>query len=422
MKKVAPNLITGVVLAAGKGLRMKSALPKVVHKLCGVPLIYYPLSLLSLLKIKKVFVVLGHKRELIKREVLKEFKDVKFVYQKELNGSAKALESALRYIKTPYILVMCGDSSFLNKGVLSSAISFHLSNKNSCTVLSRETSFPQSLGRIIRDSQGRLLKIREEVELDKKTLVSLREVNTGIYIFNRAPVSKEIKNVKLNPKKREYFLTDIIEILRLKGYKIEAFKVNSKEAFYSINSFKDLVEAQNLVRSYLIESLIDKGVRILDPQTTFLGPKTLIGRNSIIYPFTFLENNVKIGNSCVVGPFAHLREGTVIEDNSYIGNFTELVRTRISSGVKMKHFGYLGDTEVGKATNIGAGVVVANFDGKRKNKTKILEGAFIGSDTVIVAPGKIGKGAYTGAGSVVTKDVKDRTLVVGVPAKKLRRV
>ncbi|HEC69468.1 MAG TPA: bifunctional N-acetylglucosamine-1-phosphate uridyltransferase/glucosamine-1-phosphate acetyltransferase [Candidatus Omnitrophica bacterium] len=416
------KFITGVVLAAGKGVRMNSQLPKVLHKLCGLPLIYYPLSLLSSLHLKNIIVVLGHKKEEVKEEIVKEFKGINFACQRVLNGSAKALESALKYVDTPYLLVMCADSSFLDKKVFQKAISFHISKRNACTVLSRESSSPSSLGRIIRDSRNEILEIREEVDLDRKNMPSLKEVNAGIYIFNREELSKQIKKVKPHPKKKEYFLTDIIEIFRRKNYKVRAFKVGEREIFYSVNSLKDLIEAEKVVRTYLIEGLIDKGVRILDPQTTFLGPKTFIGKNSVIYPFTFLENNVKIGNSCGVGPFVHLREGTVIGDNSYIGNFTELVRTKLSSRVKMKHFGYLGDTEVGSKVNIGAGVVTANFDGKKKSKTKISDSAFIGSDTIIVAPVKIGKSAFTGAGSVITKDVEDKTLVVGVPAKKVREI
>ena len=249
----------------------------------------------------------------------------------------------------------------------------------------------------------------------------IKEINTGIYLFKKKALAANIAKIKINARKKEYFLTDIIGVLVEGGYKVDAFRMEEASPFFSVNSLRDLIETERMVRMYLIERLIDNGVRVWDPQTTFLGPKTIIGKDCVIYPFTFLENNVRIGNRCSVGPFTHIRPGTVINDDSSIGNFAELVRSKIASFVKMKHVSYLGDTKVEEGVNIGAGTIVANYDGKNKHKTLIKKGAFIGSDSVLVAPVKIGKKALTGAGSVVTRDVKDKDIVVGVPARRLRK-
>ena len=424
MKNKDKSSITAIVLAAGKGVRMKSRLAKVLHALCGMPLIYYPLKILSSIKeVKDTIVVLGFQKDKVKKAVVKEFPGAKFSFQPKLNGSAKAVEASLRKVSKDcgHILVICGDSTMLEPSVLKRIISFHKLQGNDCTVISKEVADPYRLGRIIRDYSGDFLAIREEIDLKSDDQKAIREINTGIYLFKKARLLAQIRRIKINPRKKEFFLTDIIGLFKEADYKVEAFKMDEDSVFFSVNSIKDLIDTEKVVRTYLIERLIDKGVKVLDPATTFLGPKTIIGAESTIYPFTFLENNVRIGNRCSVGPFTHIRPGTVVADNSSIGNFAELVRSKIASFVKMKHVSYLGDTEVGENVNIGGGTIVANFDGKKKHKTVIKKGAFIGSDSVLVAPVKVGKKALTGAGSVVTRDVKDKEIVVGVPARRLRK-
>lgn len=412
--------VSAIVLAAGKGTRMKASLPKVLHSLCGMPLIYYSLDALkSSQSIKKVVVVTGFAKDKVKTEVNNLFKGVTFSVQKRLNGSAKAVEVALPEIKSKQVLIMCADSPLLDRKDINRALRAHIKAGNDCTVLTKRTDVPKGLGRIIRDSNRNLLEIKEQAMLSPAQK-KIDEINTGIYVFETEILKKYIKKVRINSRKKEYFLTDIIALLILAKRKVRAVNIGKDCLYFSVNNLRDLIKAERVVRMYLIEKLIDKGVRVIDPETTFLGPKTLVGENSIIYPFTFLENNVKIGSSCSVGPFARVREGTVIRDNSHIGNFAEIVRSKVAENVKMKHFSYLGDTEVESGVNIGCGTVVANFDGKKKNKTKIKKGAFIGSDSILVAPVVIGRDALTGAGSVVTKNVKDKTVVIGVPAKELK--
>ncbi len=412
--------VSAIVLAAGKGTRMKSSLPKVLHSLCGMPLIYYSLEVLkSSQPIKKIVVVTGFAKDKVRAEVNRLFKGVTFSVQKKLNGSAKAVESALSLIKSRQVLIMCADSPLLDKRSVSQALRAHIKSGNDCTVLTKRTDAPKGLGRIIRDSNRNILEIREQAMLSPAQK-KIDEVNTGIYVFKTETLKKYIGKIEVNSSKKEYFLTDIVAFLISAKLRVRTVNIGKDCFYFSVNNLRDLIKAERLVRMYLIDKLIDKGVRVIDPETTFLGPKTVVGKNSLIYPFTFLENNVKIGTSCSVGPFARVREGTVIRDNSHIGNFAEIVRSKVAENVKMKHFSYLGDTEVGSGVNIGCGTVVANFDGKKKNKTKIKKGAFIGSDSILVSPVVIGRDALTGAGSVVTRDVRDKTVVIGVPAKELK--
>lgn len=412
--------ISAVVLAAGKGVRMGSTLPKVLHPLWKKPLIFYILDELSSLKdIGERIIVLGYKPEVVKSTLVKTYKGLKFVYQRRLTGSAKAVEVALPRVKFENILVICGDSPLLGREAFRRFITAHLKGDFDCSVLTEEVDEPEGLGRIVRDGEGNLKAILEEVDLGKDG-VSIKEINTGIYLFKKTLLKKSLGEIKPHPVKKEYFLPSIISLFIKKGYKLNGFKLK-KGLFFSVNTPRDLLKAQEALRRYIIEGFLERGVAILDPATTFIYPGVKIGKNSVIYPFTFIENDVKIGVHCSIGPFSHLRSGTVVEDYSEVGNFSEIVRSRLGKRVKMKHFGYLGDAEVGSYSNIGAGAVTANFDGLNKHKTLIGSRVFIGSDSILVAPLKIGQEAVTGAGSVVTKDVGKFQVVAGVPARILRR-
>ena len=413
--------LDAVILGAGKGTRMKSDLPKVLHEICGVPMIYYAVSaLLDLKSCGNVTAVVGYKRELVQKYLKEEFgARVSTSVQKTVNGTATAVAAGLSRLKSDYTIIMCADSAMIDADLINDAFKYHKRSKSDCTLVTKAVDDPRGLGRIIRTSNGLVSRIVEEIELgsDQK---NINEINTGIYILNTKILKKYIKDIKINPKKKEYFFTDIIEILNKSGKKVSAFCLEKVVPYFSVNSNMDLPATERIVRQYLIAKLISSGVRVMDPDSTFLGPKTAIGRDTIIYPFTFMENNVKIGDRCSVGPFCKLRNGAVISDGAQIGSFAELVRSTLGSGTKMNHMSYVGDTQVGSNVNIGAGTVVANYDGKNKNRTEIGDGAFIGSDSILVSPVRIGKGARTGAGCVVTKDVAAGTTVVGVPAKKIK--
>ncbi len=422
---------TAVVLAAGKGKRMNSKLPKVLHLLLGKPLVSHVLDklLLSNRYIKQIIVVVGYKGELIEEAIKKDFVGkraaakikIDFVYQKKMLGTANAVETAVKKIRHENVLVMCGDAPLIVSKTLISFISFYLRKKLVGCVLSACLNVKNSLGSIVRDNKGKVQAIREKIELDEDKVRGnfvFDEVNSGVYCFKKDVLFDYLPKIKINRKKKEYFLTDIIEILyKEKKNFLDSYLLEDSEEILGINTKKDLRIAEKVIRYRVIDNLIDSGVEVVNPENTYIQEDVLIGKNTTIYPFTFIEKGVIIGKNCSLGPFIRLRKGTVIGDNTQAGNFLEINRSKIGKDVRIKHFGYLGDSFVGDGVNIGAGTVIANYDGKQKHKTYIGKNAFIGSDTVIVAPAKIGEKAITGAGSVVTKDVKPKTVVVGVPAK-----
>jgi len=395
----------------------------------GKPLIYYVIEELLLLNkyVKQIVVVTGYKGEIVKKEVSQHFSKnrskIEFVSQRRLDGTAKAVALGARLVKQRNILVVCGDTPLITKSKLSKFISFYLRKKLSCCVLTAVMERINSLGVVSYDDKGKLKRITEKIELkaERGEFFAFGEVNSGIYCFKKESLLKNLPRVKKSRKKKEYFLTDIIEILYRQGEPLSSYLLSHFEEIVGINTPQDLLTARRIMQKRIIDRLMTKGVRVVDSETTFIEEGVRIGKNTLIYPFTFIEKGVIIGSHCLLGPFLRLRKGTSIGDNSQIGDFIEINRSKIGRNVKMKHFGYLGDASIEDNVNIGAGTVTANFDGKNKWKTHIENGAFIGSDTVLIAPVKVGKRSITGAGSVVTKNVKSGTVVVGVPAKKLKK-
>jgi len=404
-----------IILAAGKGVRMKSDLPKVLHPVCGRPMLGYVLDLAKSLKPKATVVVLGHKHAEVKKFLPA---GVKSVVQKKLIGTADAMKTALTALKgfSGTVLVLYGDIPLLKKSTLDKLLNFHFRNNPGATILFAQLEKPQGYGRILRDKLSSIRGIIEEKDADEFQK-DIKEINTGIICFNKEKLSAYLKEVKANNRKKEYYLTDLIGIFYKNGLLVEGIKIDDINEAMGINSRMDLAKASLIMRSRVNEKLMQEGVTIVSPDTAVIDYGAKVGRDSVIYPFTAIESDVKIGKRCQVGPFVHLRPGTDIADDTVIGNFIEVVRTKIGSKTFVKHFTYLGDARVGKLANIGAGTVTANFDGKKKNLTAIGDGAFIGSDTVIVAPAKIGKNAKTGAGSIVLKNIPDGATAVGVPAK-----
>ena len=419
---------TVVILAGGKGERMKSTSPKALCDLLGQTLIYYPLKEVLKLKrcLKEIIVVVGYKAKEVVQEVKKSFskkQKIKFVYQSKMLGTANALALAYKKIKHNNILVLCTDTPLISAETLKAFISSFLKKKLSCSMLTADVSDKNSLGVILRDKEGKVKGIREKITSGSNRIrESLsEEVNSGVYCFKKKTLGENLPRIKKNKRKKEYFLTDIVEILYSRGERLDAYFLDRAEEILGINNQKDLWKVNKLMRQKVLEELVAKGVKVIDPEATFVEAGVRIGKNTIIYPFTFIEKGAIIGNNCSLGPFVRIRGNSSIDDGTQVGNFLEINRTQVGKKVRIKHFGYLGDTRIADRVNIGAGTVVANYDGKSKQKTDIKEGAFIGSDTVLVAPIKVGKGAVTGAGSVVTKDVKPNTVVVGVPARKLKK-
>jgi bifunctional UDP-N-acetylglucosamine pyrophosphorylase/glucosamine-1-phosphate N-acetyltransferase len=275
----------------------------------------------------------------------------------------------------------------------------------------------------VRDAQGHFVAIREQKDASG-TEDKINEINVGAYCFRAKDLFEVLKKVKANPKKKEFYLTDVIELLLARGKSVATFLTQDQTVAFGINTREDLVQAQAIIRRRILSKHMLSGVTIMDPLTTFIEAGVAIGRDTVIHPMTVIHTDVRIGQNCVIGPMAHLRQGTRISDTVEIGNFAEVSRSSIGSGVFQKHFSFIGDAKVGRGANIGAGVVTANFDGVNKNKTFIGDQAFIGSDAILVAPNKIGARAIVGAGSVVAKgkNVPAGMVAVGVPARVIKKV
>ena len=408
--------ISAIILAAGKGERMNSELPKVLHTVCGKPLLEYCLDLTRSLKANSVL-VLREKCSLFDKFITKE---LKIAYQNKPLGTADAVKQTKKFSNflSENIVILFADSPLFSKETLKDLVNNHIKNKSDVTILSAILDEPSGYGRVIRDKLSNITKIVEDKDANSEEK-RVKEINTGIMVFKKKSLFTYLNLIKENKAKKEYFLTDIIAIFREKLLKINSYVLEDHTEALGINTQCELIEAREIMRKRIINNLLKNGVSIINQNTEFIDADAEVGKDTIIYPFVVIASGVKVGKNCSLGPFCHLRESTVIEDNNTIGNFTEIVRSKIDRDSFVKHFSYLGDAIVGKKVNIGAGVVTANFDKEGKLITKIKDNAFLGCDTIVVAPVTIGKNATTGAGSVVlkNKNVPDNTLVVGIPAK-----
>ncbi len=406
-----------IILAAGKGTRMKSQVPKVLHQVAGKPVLRY---IVDVVRSLKTYVVVGHGAAQVKHAI---GDSVEYVLQNKLLGTGDALRRVQPYLKSfsGTLLVLCGDTPLLEPTTVRRLMARHKQAKAAATVMTAIVRQPFGYGRIVRDAQGNFVAIREQKDAGPGEH-KIHEINVGMYCFEAKAAFEALRKIKLNPKKKEYYLTDIIKLLLSCGKRVSTWTSLDESAAFGINTRQDLAQADGIIRRRILNQLMDSGVTIVDPATTYVESGCKIGTDTIIYPCTFIHRDVVIGRKCSIGPFARLRPGTRIGDATEIGNFTEVSRSRLGRQTVMKHFSFLGDAMVGNAVNIGAGAVTANYDGKDKNKTVISDGAFIGSDAVLVAPVTVGAKAVVGAGSVVKKGtrVPSGAVVVGVPARRIR--
>ncbi|MEI7751698.1 MAG: NTP transferase domain-containing protein [Candidatus Omnitrophota bacterium] len=406
-----------IVLAAGKGTRMCSELPKVLHPVFGKPVLGYVLEALAGAGIKNLFVVVGYKADEV-RSFSKPYGAIP-VLQREQKGTGHAVmmaQAALKNAQGP-VLIWPGDMPLVKPETLENFLAAHKKSRAHVSVLSCDQEDPKGYGRIVRD-EGHFAAIREELDATPEER-TIREVNTGIYLFDKKVLFESLGKVGRGNQKGEYYLTDTIEILRREGYCVEAFSLANAEEGQGINSQKDLATVTKKINEREIAKHQENGVTFMAPDQTFVAPGVKIGKGTTIYPWCFIKSGVEIGAHCEIGPFAKLRCGTVIGDGSVIGSFVEVNRSRLGKKVLAKHLIYLGDAVIGDGVNVGAGTITANFDGKKKHQTTIGKNVMIGSNTVFVAPVQIPDGAKTGAGSVVipkTK-IKKGDVVVGVPAR-----
>jgi len=416
--------LNAVILAAGEGTRMNSGYPKILHKLGSKSMLGHVLDNVDAVGIKKAFVITGFKSQLVEKYV---GKGIKCVQQKKLLGTADAVwqlrnEPVLKN-KDARLLVVYGDIPLVTSQTIKKLLDKHTQDNAAATLLTVIIKDPRSYGRIVRSESGAILKIVEEADANVYQR-AIEEVNVGVYIFKCLELFKAIKKIKPNNKKKEYYLTDIIEIMSRQNLVINSVETQDPDEIVGVNSRRGLAQAYKILKNRIIGNIIEAGVTVIDPETTYIDENVKIGKDTIIYPLSVIENDVVIGENCRIGPLCHIRSGCRVADDVALGNFVELNRTQVGRSTRIKHQSYIGDTQIGEKVNIGAGTIVANYDGRSKHKTIIGNGAFIGTGTILVAPVKVGKSAVTGAGAVVTKNknVPDNTIVVGVPAKKLKKI
>ena len=400
---------------------MKSETPKVLHKVCGKPVLEYVLDITKALRSLTTYVVVGHGSQQVKDAV---GNGVSFIEQDQLLGTGDAVNRCATHLKNydGTVLVLCGDTPLLSKNVVAAMLRQHRHAKASATVLTATIACPHGYGRIVRGPHGEFLAIREQKDTSEKE-DKINEINVGVYGFNSKDLFATLKKVKLNPGKKEYYLTDVIELLLADGKKVETLITQDAALAFGINTREDLAQAQMIIRQRILSKHMLAGVTIVDPLTTFIDTGVVIGSDTIIHPMTVIHADVRIGHHCSIGPMSRIRPGTRISNGVEVGNFAEVSRTSLGVGVMQKHFSFLGDATVGEGVNIGAGVVTANYDGVNKNKTFIGNKAFIGSDAILVAPNKIGAKAMVGAGSVVApgKNIPAGMIAVGIPARVIKK-
>ena len=412
--------ICTVILAAGEGRRLKSDIPKYKQQLGGWPLLTHSIENAKVAGFGKIYLVMGNgDKEAV------DIENVSVVEQEAKRGTADAFSVALKSLPLKYsdILLFYVDIPLIKPQTLKRLITIHKKNNADITVLTMDVSNPKGYGRIIRDNKGKISEIKED-DLLTKGERGIREINTGVYVFKRSQfLEQSLSRIKPKGEKREKYLTEIILFYRRKGLKVSSLKLKDSQEGMGINNRAHLIEAGRILFKRNALEHIKNGVTVIAPENTYIERNVKIGRDSVIYPFVYIESGVKIGKSCTIGPSSRIRSGSYLENNVSVGNFVEIVRSYINEGTKVRHFSYLGDAVVGKNVNIGAGCVTANYDGKNKNKTVIGDRAFIGSNTTIVAPVKIGEGAVTGAGAVITKNnnVGAYEVVVGAPARVLKK-
>ena len=409
-------MVKSIILAAGKGTRMKSDMPKVLHTIFEKTLLGYVIDAVNNTGIAdENFVIVGHQAERVEEYINKNYDNAKCVLQSPQLGTGHAVSMALPYLKDfdGEVIILCGDTPLITSETIKEFIEAHRNLKSDITVMSTIFENPTNYGRIIRNSNNTLNSIVEEKDATPEQK-AVKEINAGIYCLNWAKIKPAFSQLKTNNAQGEYYLTDIIKWGNEQNLSVNAYTLKDNEEIYGINSKSNLAEATKLLNRKIVNKHLANGVQIIDPATTWISPETEIEADTIIYPSTYIEGKNKIGKHCKIGPFAHLRGDVVLEDDVKIGNFVEVKKTTIKSHTNACHLTYLGDSEIGSNVNIGAGTITANYNPltKVKSKTIIGDNVKIGSNSVLVAPVTIEEGANVGALSVITKNVTAWALAI----------
>jgi bifunctional UDP-N-acetylglucosamine pyrophosphorylase/glucosamine-1-phosphate N-acetyltransferase len=417
---VSLDNVKAVVLAAGKGVRMKSERPKVLHEILGRPVLDFVLRNLRLAGIQDIVVVVGHQAEKV-RAAAPGCRTAEQKIQKGTGHAVLAAEPELKGFRGD-LVVVAGDAPLIGPDTLRRLLEDHRANQRAATFLSACLDDPTGYGRVVRDkATGKFQRFAEEADATPEEK-NIPESNSGTYVFSCPGIFEALREVKPDNAKGELYLTDALGVLVAKNQAVDAVRSLQPAEIYGINSRRDLVAATNFIRWKILEYHMDNGVSVVDPSTTFIEEDVTIGQDTVIQPFTVIRRGVVIGKDCSVGPFSQLQPGTVLEDDAHVGNFVEVKKSRLGAHTKAKHLSYLGDATIGARVNIGAGTITANYDGVAKHPTVIEDGVHIGSNSVLVAPVRIGKGAKTGAGAVVVRgEVPAGAVMVGVPARAIVR-
>lgn len=409
-------MIKSIILAAGKGTRMKSDTPKVLHTIFDKTLVGYVIDAVNKTGlVDENFVIVGHQAERVEEFISKTYNNAKTVLQSPQLGTGHAVSMVLPYLNNfeGEVIILCGDTPLVTEDTLKDFINSHYSKKSDLTVMSAIFDDPTNYGRIIRNSDETLNSIVEEKDANAEQK-AVKEVNAGIYCLNWGKIKAAFGQLKTNNAQGEYYLTDIIKWANEQGLKVDAYTLKNNEEIFGINSKIHLAEASKMLNQRVINKHLEAGVTIVDPAMTWISSETEIESDTIIYPSCYITGKNKIGKNCKIGPFAHLRGDVVLEDNVKIGNFVEVKKTTIKSNTNACHLSYLGDSEIGSNVNIGAGTITANYNPltKEKSKTIIANEVKIGSNSVLVAPVEIQEGANVAALSVITKDVPAWALAI----------
>ena len=433
-----------VILAAGKGTRMKSALPKVLHAVGGQSMLRHVMTAAEQAGAKRTIVVVGFGGDQVQAEIGAA---AEYVLQAEQLGTGHAMMQAQPVLAgyTGTVLLLCGDTPLLTGNTLQQLVVAHQQSGAAATVLTAMPADATGYGRILRDKSGQVLGIVEQKDATPEQK-QIGEINTGIYCFEAAPLFAALAGLTCNNAQQEYYLTDVLAILAQAGQRVGAVEVADFQETLGINSRLQLAEAEKILRQRKLLELMDSGVTVMDPASTFVDASVSIGEDTVLYPFTWLEGETTIGRNCrigpnsriadsqlgdavtlhfsyaheckiadgvTVGPYVHLRPDAELAAGVKVGNFVEVKNSRVGVGSKLPHLSYIGDADIGSGVNIGCGTITVNYDGKKKHRTVVGDTAFVGCNSNLVAPVSVGAGSYIAAGSTITKDVPDGALGVG---------
>lgn len=407
--------IKAVILAAGKGTRMKSvSTPKVLHEIMGKTLLGYVLDNVKNF-VSEEFVIVGHHAQDVENFVKNNYDNAKTVLQSPQLGTGHAVSMVCPELENydGLVLILCGDTPLVKEETLKEFVEFHKSQNSDLTVMSTIFEDPTNYGRIIRETDNSLKCIVEEKDATPEQK-AVKEVNAGIYCLNWGKIKSAFGQLKSNNAQGEYYLTDIVSWGKAQNLNVNAYILQNSDEIYGINSRLNLAEAAKMMNRRNLEHYMEEGVTIVDPDSTWISEDTQIGQDTIIYPATYIEGKNVIGKNCKIGPCAHLRGGVEVCDNVKVGNFVEVKKAKISSNTNVGHLSYIGDAELGEGVNIGAGTITANYNPltKAKSKTVIGDNVKIGSNSVLVAPVAIDEGANVGAGGIITKNVPAWSLAI----------